>query len=174
MGAATTSTTTTLQQAATASCASASASAAALPGKHIVDADPSDTDNNNANCVANHNTSIVLTDGKPTKPPATANGVANGSAVGGSGGAPQTEEVAAAAAAATAEQEFSFFGIKFGAKLKWVNIIGITIIHALFVYIFTHNPLMPRYQTYLWGEFIFCGLSTAVLLLCVLIRGERF
>lgn len=104
----------------------------ALP-KRIIDTDPEDTDNNNAVNVVNHNSfasTAAATDSTPASSPAKDSSTA----------------------VETEEQEYSYFGFKVGAKLKWVNIIGIVVIHALFVYTFTHNPLLPRIYTYMWGE----------------------
>lgn len=45
------------------------------------------------------------------------------------------------------------FGFEFDAPLKWDNIIGIIIIHTLFLYaILCREPLPKYWQTYLWGK----------------------
>lgn len=51
-----------------------------------------------------------------------------------------------------ADDEYVYFGFKVGAKLKWTNIIGIIIIHMMFVYTFMHNPFLPSIYTYAWGK----------------------
>lgn len=104
--------------------------------KKIVDMDTEDTDNNNFDTVSDHHNGKLLTATATTT--ATANGVA-----------------ASAAAAKIEPVEYDYFGFKFGAKLKWANIIGIIVVHALFLYTFTHNPLLPRIHTYAWGECTF-------------------
>lgn len=44
--------------------------------------------------------------------------------------------------------------LEFDAPLKWDNIIGIIIIHALFVYaLMCAIPLPKCWQTYAWGEY---------------------
>lgn len=49
---------------------------------------------------------------------------------------------------------YTYFGfIKVNAKLKWDNIIGILIIHSMFVYTFLHwNNIPTNILTYLWGK----------------------
>lgn len=50
-------------------------------------------------------------------------------------------------------EEYNYFGFKVGAKLKWPNIIGIIIIHSLFVYVFFDGRQKPRnVWTYAWGK----------------------
>lgn len=46
-----------------------------------------------------------------------------------------------------------FLWMEFDAPLKWDNISGIIIIHALFVYsMVCQEPLPKFWQTYLWGK----------------------
>ncbi len=49
---------------------------------------------------------------------------------------------------------YTYFGfIKVNAKLKWDNIIGIVIIHTMFLYSFIHWRHIPtNIMTYLWGK----------------------
>lgn len=49
---------------------------------------------------------------------------------------------------------YTYFGfIKVNAKLKWDNIIGIAIIHTMFLYAFLHWKHIPtNILTYLWGK----------------------
>lgn len=50
-------------------------------------------------------------------------------------------------------EEYNYFGFKVGAKLKWPNIIGIVIIHCMFVYVFFDGRPKPRnIWTYAWGK----------------------
>lgn len=57
-------------------------------------------------------------------------------------------------------EKYKYFGFEFDSKLKWDNIIGIVIIHLLFVYTMVCSHPLPRmYQTYLWGKYAFI-LST--------------
>lgn len=52
--------------------------------------------------------------------------------------------------------KYNYFGFEFDSKLKWDNIIGIVIIHLLFVYTMLCSHSLPRlYQTYLWGKYLF-------------------
>lgn len=60
--------------------------------------------------------------------------------------------------AAKKESEgYTYFGfIKVNAKLKWDNIIGIVIIHTMFLYSFLHWRHIPtNIMTYLWGKLHF-------------------
>lgn len=50
-------------------------------------------------------------------------------------------------------KEYSYFGYKVEAKLKFLNIIGIFSIHFLFLYTLTQSPLGPSLWTYAWGKF---------------------
>lgn len=51
-------------------------------------------------------------------------------------------------------EKFKYFGFEFDSKLKWDNIIGIVIIHLLFIYTMVcSHPLPKNYQTYLWGKY---------------------
>lgn len=52
---------------------------------------------------------------------------------------------------------YTYFGfIKVNAKLKWDNIIGIIVIHTMFLYSFLHWRHIPTHiMTYLWG--FLCG-----------------
>lgn len=52
---------------------------------------------------------------------------------------------------------YTYFGfIKVNAKLKWDNIIGIVVIHSMFLYTFLHWRHIPtNIMTYLWGKSIF-------------------
>lgn len=60
----------------------------------------------------------------------------------------------AAAAVPDKQQKYRFFAWEFDHKLKWGNITGILIIHAMFVYSIVCNHPLPRYyQTYLWGKY---------------------
>lgn len=46
--------------------------------------------------------------------------------------------------------------LEFGAPLKWDNIIGIIVIHLLFVYaLICAIPLPKFWQTYAWGKYFF-------------------
>lgn len=56
------------------------------------------------------------------------------------------------------EVEYNYFGFKVRSKLKWANIIGIVIIHIMFVYALLHSPLVPSIWTYAWG-FLMGGLG---------------
>lgn len=55
---------------------------------------------------------------------------------------------------------YTYFGfIKVNAKLKWDNIIGIFVIHTMFVYSFLHWRYIPtNILTYIWGKshLLFC------------------
>lgn len=59
------------------------------------------------------------------------------------------------------EEGYTYFGfIKVNAKLKWDNIIGIVIIHTLFVYSFLHWRNIPTHiMTYVWGKSLLLLLS---------------
>lgn len=106
--------------------------------KQIVDVDTEDMDNNNVDSK-NQNQSSE-SGGKQ---------VGSASHVGQSG-------VANANVDANMDDEpvqlYNYFGFKVGARLKWPNIIGITVIHIMFLYTFVHNPFLPRIYTYFWGE----------------------
>lgn len=134
MGAATTTTTTTVSVA----YAPDSAHQKCTLPKQIVDVDTEDTDNNNVS-GNNHNSSGGGT-----------NTSANGNVIGTAVTAPA--EPTAADSVSEDVEEYDYFGFKVGAKLKWTNIVGIIVIHAMFVYTFTHNPMLPRIYTYAWGE----------------------
>lgn len=56
----------------------------------------------------------------------------------------------------TSDGGYTYFGfIKVNAKLKWDNIIGIVIIHTMFLYSFMHWRYIPtNLATYIWGEFV--------------------
>lgn len=103
----------------------------------IVDVDTEDAENNNEHC-------------------SDKNVVANGGSV-----SVANEKVATTQASADStsssqtDSEYTYlFGlIKVQAKLKWVNIIGIIVIHSMFLYVFTQSPLKPRIFTYMWGKF---------------------
>lgn len=132
MGSATTITTTT----ASPTCSQNGAvnqKVCALP-KQIVDVDTEDTDNNNVS-ANNHN------------------GIKSSSASNGNASVDTTKVENDADTVSSEVQEYDYFGFKVGAKLKWANIVGIIVIHAMFLYTFTHNPLLPRWYTYAWGEF---------------------
>lgn len=46
-----------------------------------------------------------------------------------------------------------FLWMEFDAPLKWDNISGIIIIHALFIYSMVCSEPLPKFwQTYLWGK----------------------
>lgn len=107
----------------------------------IVDVDIEDADNNNEN-VSDKN--VVANGIKPSvKDDATI--VEDGQ---------QTTTQAAADSTSQTEEEYSYFGfIKVQAKLKWLNIVGIIVIHSMFLYVFTQDAFMPSIYTYLWGKF---------------------
>lgn len=50
---------------------------------------------------------------------------------------------------------YTYFGfIKVNAKLKWDNIIGIVVIHTMFLYSLLHFRQIPtNILTYIWGKF---------------------
>lgn len=156
MGAATTTTTTTVSMA---YAPDAVQQKSTLP-KQIVDVDTEDTDNNNVS-GNNHNSSGVAA----TKTPANGNVIGTTATA-----APTAAEPASADAVSADKQEFDYFGFKVGAKLKWTNIIGIVVIHAMFLYTFTHNPLLPRLYTYAWGE---CDWHACICGICGCVDLDR-
>lgn len=65
----------------------------------------------------------------------------------------QSLDTASAPTAIEQQQKHRFFGFEFDSKLKWDNIIGIVIIHLLFVYtMLCQKPLPQHFLTYFWGK----------------------
>lgn len=51
---------------------------------------------------------------------------------------------------------YDYFGIRFVSKLKFDKIIGICVIHGLFVYTFLNTDQLPKsFWTYAWGK-VYC------------------
>lgn len=73
----------------------------------------------------------------------------------------------------TPDKEYSYFGYKVEAKLKFLNIIGIFSIHFLFLYTLTQNPLGPSLWTYAWGKFCYIWHGTFLKLHCQYIQIYR-
>lgn len=103
----------------------------------IVDMDTEDAANNNDNCSDNNASSTIR---------------ASAAAAG------KTQQASADSTTSQSEPDLEYtylFGlIKTQAKLKWVNIVGIVVIHCMFLYVFTQSPLMPSIYTYMWGKFL--------------------
>lgn len=108
--------------------------------KQIVDVDTEDLDNNN---VEAKNQNQQSSDDKPASLSSAGNGHVAGASA---SAADDTVEESA--------QEYNYFGFKVGARLKWPNIIGIVVIHIMFLYTFVHDPFLPRIYTYFWGKCI--------------------
>lgn len=64
-----------------------------------------------------------------------------------------TEQLANEPVLTLPPKKTTFLWMEFDAPLKWDNISGIIIIHALFVYSMVCQEPLPRYwQTYAWGK----------------------
>lgn len=149
---ATTTTTTTTTVAKSAFADGAKQSGKILLNEHSFDVVADDLDNNN---VSDNNHNNQRNGGNVVG--GTNGGVDKITAANGADANASNADPAAAADNDTSAdddnvEEFVYFGFKVGAKLKWTNIIGIIVIHMMFVYTFMHNPFLPRIYTYAWGK----------------------